>query len=362
MPKPLLTRNEYFGKSIYDPNTFRHYYASDSECAEFIRHSRVRELDNDCINAVTGIIYSPIRVYFDLTSQCNLTCKTCLNRSGNAMFDELSIRESIRVVEGMHRDSVFEIRFSGGEPTLKRGWHLIMARSQELGLVTSLNSNGVYDGNTLDKLIKIRPEETTISLDGYREGNDHIRGKGMYQRAVDSIRELSAAGCRVTINTVITGALCERDIRGLLDLTSKYCADISFFHIRPFGRATDHKDLHLNYAKLCKYYELIDKIMCDYPEARVRTRSSSLRRNSIGVGEAMAHGLLSGGADGFTRLNILPNGDIFAGGCVPYVDSMFREQLLLGNILQEDYSVLNVWRGNQKLCNIRGLSSKLAAK
>jgi MoaA/NifB/PqqE/SkfB family radical SAM enzyme len=360
--KPIFARNEFFGKTVYDPNTFEYSFISDSEYEKIRNDFEAIELNNDCSNVESGILFSPIRIYYDLTSQCNLTCKTCLNRSGSAKADELNMEESIRIVEGIHRDAVFEIRFSGGEPTMKYGWDSIMARSRALGLVTSLNSNGVYDKKTIDKLINIHPEEITISLDGCREVNDYIRGEGTYQKSIDSIKKLSISECRVTINTVITAALREHDVRELLEITNKYCADISFFHVRPFGRAAYHKDLHLDFSALCDYNDMIERIKSDYPEACVRIRSSSLRKNSIDNSASTTHGLLAGGADGFTRLNIMPNGEIYAGGCVPFVDSVFGRQLLLGNIIHEGYSVLDVWRKNLKLNYIREFSCKLASK
>ncbi len=245
--KKLKSRNETFGKTIFDPNTFRHFFLSNEQFLTFKKDNSVTEFDNQPFSENPLIIYSPIRVYFDLTSTCNLRCRTCLNTSGKPQTDELSLDDSIKVIEGLAGDFVFDVRFSGGEPTLKEGWVKILKRAKERGLTFSINSNGIYSSKTIEDLVEINPDEISISVDGFRDGNDYIRGKGTFDRATDSIRQLSMAGCRVTINTAVTSLIREDDVRKLLDFADEFCEDISFFHARPIGRASRMKDKLLNY-------------------------------------------------------------------------------------------------------------------
>jgi AdoMet-dependent heme synthase len=315
----------------------------------------VIEFNNQPFFEDKSIIYSPIRVYFDLTAACNLRCKTCLNNSGNPLNDELSLEQSIRVIKGLADNSVFDVRFSGSEPTLKEGWDIILKRAKELGLTISLNSNGVYTQNTIDKIIEISPNEISISIDGFREGNDYLRGKGTFDKATESIRQLSSAGCRVTINSVVTSLINEKDLRKLLDFANEFCYDISFFHARPIGRASKIKDKLLSYDEISSFMTKVDTLKGEYTNLQVRTRSSSLRENSITTEE---FGLMQGGSDGFTRFNIMSNGDLYAGGCVLYVNPQLKDELVLGNIVSEGYSLLNVWRNSKRLQGIRENSKK----
>lgn len=360
--KKFKSRNETFGKTVFNPNNFTHFFMDEEEFAGFKANNEVIELDNVPTIDNEGILYSPIRVYFDLTLLCNLRCRTCLNNSGNPLNDELSLEQSIRVVERLASDSVFDVRFSGGEPTLKEGWDIILKRAKELGLAISLNSNGLYNQKTVDKLIEINPDEISISLDGFREGNDYLRGKGTFDRATESIKQLSYAGSRVTINTVVTSLINEEDVRRLLDFAEEFCYDISFFHARPIGRASRIKDKLLSYDELSIFMTKVDKMKDEYPNLQVRTRSSSLRENSIASENTEQFGLMQGGSDGFTRFNIMSNGDLYAGGCVLYVNPKLRDELVLGNIVSEGYSLLNVWMNSKKLQKIRQNSKQFKEK
>lgn len=360
--KPFKSRNETFGKTIYDPNTFKHFFIPNETFLDFKKENVVEEFDNPPFFDNPSILYSPIRIYFDLTLKCNLRCKICLNKSGKPLEDELSLEDSIKVIDGLKNDSIFDIRFSGGEPTLKQGWDKILKRAKESGLTVTLNTNGIYNEKIIDKLIEIKPDEITVSLDGYKEHNDYIRGEGNFEKAINSIKLLKSAGCRVTINSAITSVFDDKDIRGLLGFADKFCDDISFFHARPIGRAADMKDKIVNYDQLDVIMKKIETMKKEYPTLAVRTRSYSLKSNSIGLEDTESFSLLEGGPDGFTRFNVMSNGDLYAGGCVPYVEPKLQNELKLGNIISENYSLLNIWRHSDKLRQIRATSSQLKHK
>lgn len=353
----FISRNEVFGKTVFDTGTFDYFFMDDDDFEIFRAAHSVKETDNTPFFEDSRILYAPIRTYFDITLGCNLRCKTCLNESGNSLEDELNTEESLNVVEGIKKDGVFSVKFSGGEPTQKDDWFKIMSRAKELGLVITMNSNGIYSSETLEKLIGLTPSEITISLDGFGKHNDIIRGRGSFEKATRSIKALSDEGIRICINTVVTDILDETDIRGLLGLAEEYCYDISFFHARPIGRAIGIKDKLLSYQALNNIMKKIDGIKGEYT-TRIETRSKSLRVNSLGS-SAEQFGLMIGGSDGFTRFNIMPDGKLYAGGCVPYVDPVMADEVVLGNIKDENYSISNIWRNSLRLWEIRELSHQL---
>jgi len=130
------------------------------------------------------IIYSPIRVYYELTTACNLRCKTCFNKSGEALKDELSSDEVIKIIEGLRKDNILDLRFTGGEITTKKGWDEILQHAKDLGFAVSMNTNAIFnDENIIDKIVEIAPNQVTLSFDGTKKTNDFIRGKGSFDRA-----------------------------------------------------------------------------------------------------------------------------------------------------------------------------------
>jgi len=360
--KKFIARNENFGMVVYDVSRLEHFFLPREEINDFISLHDVQIMDNIPFEENKEILFAPIRVYYEVTLACNLKCRTCLNNSGKSKQDELDLEQSIQVIEGLKEDSVFDVRFTGGELTQKPSWDVIMQTAKRVGLVVTLTSNGIYSPETIEKLIIIKPHETSISLDGFGIHNDYIRGKGSFEKAIESIKKLKEGGCRVTINSLITRMLDENDIKRMLNFAEIYCDDISFFHMRPIGRGTNVKEKMLDYDELHQFMEKIEKIKETHPKLKVRTRSSSLIYNSIGREQKKEFGLMEGGPDGFTRLNILSNGDLYAGGCVPYVEPRLQPKLKLGNIVQEEYSLSNIWRFNERLKRIREISSDLKKK
>jgi MoaA/NifB/PqqE/SkfB family radical SAM enzyme len=352
-----VARNELFGKTVYDFDSNNYFFMSNEEFSEFSKEHDVESLDNELIYDDNQILFAPIRSYFDITLGCNLRCKTCLNCSGKPLDGELSVEDSIKVVEGIKKDSIFEVKFSGGEPTQKKDWDKIIQSAKELGLAFSLNTNGIYAPQTLDKIIQINPDEISVSLDGSRRVNDYIRGKGQYDRALTSIREMTSAGCNVTINSVVTTEMTETDIRDMLDETSDHVSDISFFYARPIGRAKNSGLVFTNIGSANEVMQMIAKVKEEYKSTVVKTNSQNTKNNAIGSQYSKSFGLLKGGSDGFTRINVMPDGNIFAGGCALYVNPETRDEISLGNIVDENFSLLNIWHSSPLLSSIRKQSS-----
>ena len=349
-------RNENFGKTIFNNNNYDYFFIDDLEFKKFKKESKVKEKDNIPFAKEKRILFSPIRVYFDITTACNLRCKTCLNSSGNSLEDELSTEESIETIEGFGKDNVFYVKFSGGEPTQRKDWVELIKTAKDVGLIIGMNTNAIYSKETLNDMLKLDIDEISVSLDGFREQNDYIRGKGSFDKASMSIKELYSAGKKITINSVVTKKTKESDLRDLINFASKYCEDISFFHPRPIGRAKNIIDIIPNFYELNEIMKNVDKIKKDYGNFKIKSRSENLRKDLINLSSSDTK-LMVGGPDGFTRFNIMSDGKLFAGGCVPYVSDSL--DMSLGNIRDENFSLLNIWRNSSKLWDIRNLSSKL---
>jgi len=355
----LKSRNENFGKTLFDNKTGQYRFMRNNEyehIKEQVNH--ITEFNNFVDNS-NDIIYSPIKVFFDITKECNLRCKTCLNSSGKSLDDELTEEEATNVVQGLHNDAVFEIKITGGEPTMKRGWEKILGKANELGISFSVNTNGIYDKDIVDKLTETNPREISMSFDGFRDTNDIIRGKGSFEKAKKSLIDLYNNGNNITINSVITRLTTKLDIQKLLDLSNSYCSDISFFPARPLGRAVNMKDNLLDYNETSDMMDIIDEMKKKYSDFSVRTRDSSITKNSINNN---SFGLMNGGSDGFTRFNIMSNGDLYAGGCELYVNEEFAEVIKLGNIKDEFFTIKNIWNDSKKLRGIRVRSEMLKEK
>jgi MoaA/NifB/PqqE/SkfB family radical SAM enzyme len=340
--KQFVTRAESFGKVVFDRDTFGFRLMNENEYKSFVENNKenIEELDNKPFNG--DVLSAPVKLYYDLTSECNLRCKSCHNQSGFAGDDELSTEQALSVVEGVKKDNIFHIKFSGGELTQRPDWDVILTHAKELGLVTSINTNGIYNSKTLEKMISLPLDEINISLDGTKRTNDSIRGSGSYDVITSTISKLHEAGKKVTVNSLITSLTTQEDIEHLLEFGSKNSYSVDFFHVRPMGRAAKNPYLNITFDKLAQMYKTVLENKIKYPQL---IHQPKLDGNN--------EYLINGGTDGFYTFNILPNGDLFAGGCVKYVDPAQTEFMKLGNIIEEGFSVRNVWQNSPILSKLR---------
>lgn len=347
----IIYREEYFGYTRFDKKRMKHKFV---ESIEEDSNSVVLKANDDYFQ--NGLIYSPIRIYYELTSICNLNCKTCFNKSGKKRNDELNTLDVLKSLDGLRKSNVFDIRFSGGEVTMRKDWFDILKHSKDLGFATSLNTNGVYgkQSDVIDKLAKLGLEEICISIDGFKENHDYIRGDGNFKRTEESLKNLKSEGANLRINTVLT-KISSNDLEPILDLASKYVSEINFFYMRTAGRALDILDDAVSYDELVDFDIRIEKLKKNYPELRILHGSQVMVNNSISNNLNENFGLNIGGPDGFTRLNLLPNGSIWPGGYTPHI----RPDFYLGNLKENNFSLLYIWKNSEELNHFRSLSLNL---
>lgn len=355
-----ILRDEVFGVTVYDRKTLRYKLVSESELKSGISFNgqEVESCEHwigDLSSAPRDLLYSPVRVYFEATKMCNLRCPICFNSSGKRDPNEMSTKEIFWTLEGLRRDNIFDVRFTGGEFTLLPDGIDILRHAKELGFAVSLNTNGVCKDKTIiDNLAELDLSQITVSIDGIRENHDLIRGKGNYDRSVEFLKLLHERGAVLRSNTVLT-EVNTRDMASIIEAVGRYVSEMNFFHMRQVGRAQGMEKQAVTYQELAGFNDRAAKIAANYPHVNIMFGSLVTRQNSIMVND---YGLRVGGPDGLVRFNLLPDGSMCAGGYAPYINS----ELKLGNIKEDGYTVLKVWRNSQKLNAFRDFTGKLVRK
>ena len=153
----FVIRDETFGGTLYDRNLLKHQFISRDEINSGISTSGFK-VENPEIwkgnidNIPEGLLYAPTRIYFELTRECNLRCLHCFNSSAKPIPSEMNTEEMMLSLEGLRKNNVFDIRFTGGELTVRPDWFEILKRAKDLGFTVSANTNGVY--KNFDETIK----------------------------------------------------------------------------------------------------------------------------------------------------------------------------------------------------------------
>ena len=130
---------------------------------------------------------------FEVTQRCNLRCATCFfmqsfHSQGKDIPDDVLIPQ-LRALQKRHQ--IKFMSWVGGEPSLRPE---ILRAGAEIFPYNMVFSNGIIS-------IPDLPMALGISLDGPPEINDEIRGKGVYEKAIKTIREASK---KVFVQSVVT--------------------------------------------------------------------------------------------------------------------------------------------------------------
>jgi radical SAM protein with 4Fe4S-binding SPASM domain len=139
-------------------------------------------------------------LYFRLTPLCNLRCVMCGQRGDKGtMKDARAAAEAKKLLPlEVHRRLVDEIKVKkptiylwGGEPFLYPDLFPLVDCMLGAGLPVSVNTNGTLLAKKAEEIVKARWTALFVSLDGFEETNDRIRGEGSYRRVVEGFEAIN---------------------------------------------------------------------------------------------------------------------------------------------------------------------------
>ena len=81
---------------------------------------------------------------YELTLRCNLNCKHCGSNAGNPREQELSLSESMQLIDDLNELGTTMITLNGGEPFLHSNWFQIGKRIVDYGIRLAFITNGFH--------------------------------------------------------------------------------------------------------------------------------------------------------------------------------------------------------------------------
>lgn len=129
---------------------------------------------------------------------CNIQCEHCFISCSplNHNFEFMTFEKVNSYLEDSINMGVKEYYFTGGEPFMNKDIFRILKRTMEFGPATVLTNGMLIKESYAEKLKEITGNsiyslEIRVSIDGYNEGmNDEIRGKGVFKKAMQGVKEL----------------------------------------------------------------------------------------------------------------------------------------------------------------------------
>ena len=143
---------------------------------------------------------------------CSLRCSYCVAKSSpNAARRAIGLANVKRLVDEALALGFDHVFFTGGEPFLLNDIYDMLAYASARVKTTVLTNAMLLRGARLEKLKAIANDHLIIqvSLDGGRAADhDAYRGKGAWDKTVEGIQLLQAAGFRVRLGTTETPVNC----------------------------------------------------------------------------------------------------------------------------------------------------------
>jgi len=138
-------------------------------------------------------------IYF-VTTKCPLRCSHCFyNKELNANIHELTLEEVKKIINKL--PNLDSVQISGGEPFTRKDLPQIVSAFAECGVKhIGIPTNGFLTEKVIAAAKEIKemklPVSITISLDGFEETHNKIRGVNCWKRALDTFEKLKKLGIR----------------------------------------------------------------------------------------------------------------------------------------------------------------------
>ncbi len=175
-----------------------------------------------------------------LTDKCNLRCGYCVPPEGVHLLahDEvLRNEEFVRMVDLFAGLGVWKVRFTGGEPLVRKGFIDIISQIRGLHpeLELCLTTNGTLLGGHLESLADLGVRKLNISLDTLdRERYRSITGRDQIRSVLTAIdKALDLGAFNIKINAVLFRETLE-ELPELMDYAGGRGLVIRFIERMPF--------------------------------------------------------------------------------------------------------------------------------
>ena len=212
-------------------------------------------------------LHSLRQLFWECTLRCNLHCRHCgsdcqknIEKEDMPVEDFISVIDSITPHVNPHDVSVI---ISGGEPLLRNDSEECGQARYERGYPWGFVSNGFYLSRArLDNLMDAGVRSATISLDGFAEEHNWLRGnKESFERATKAIKMLAEDG--ELLWDVVT-CINRKNYPYLVTfrnfLVNLGVRNWRIFTIFPVGRAAQSPELQLTNTELIGLMEFIKRM------------------------------------------------------------------------------------------------------
>ena len=176
-----------------------------------------------------------------VTEKCNLRCTYCMPEEGvDFKHGEqiLQADEIIRVITALARMGIKKVRFTGGEPLVRKDIvKLVAGAANTAGIkAVHLTTNGILFSRYAKDLLSAGLTGVNISLDSLDADKfQRITRRTGVEKVLDSIRlALDLGFPRVKVNVVLMRGFNEDELPAFCELTKNMAVTVRFIEFMPF--------------------------------------------------------------------------------------------------------------------------------
>lgn len=158
-------------------------------------------------------------VHFQLTKNCNLRCWFCGQWGNKGFFSDsygipMTLTDWKQVADqlveyGAIAGMLPDIMLWGGEPLMAPFFDELVVYLRRKGFSLGLVTNGVLLHKHSD-LIKKEFKHVFVSVDGDRECHDAVRGKGVFDRVAENLKQIRDGNAFISLMCVISESNFEK--------------------------------------------------------------------------------------------------------------------------------------------------------
>ncbi len=217
----------------------------------------MEQFDKKSSNNITKnkIITDYIRI--SITDKCNLQCKYCVpqnNFTRHHHSEVLRDEEFIEILTVLKEFGITKARYTGGEPLVRKSITHLMNETINLGIETSITTNGLTLEKELETFKKIGVKRLNISLDTLdRDKFKEITGVDGLDKVISSIKKASEMGFKpLKINTVLMRGINHLEIDNFISFAKENDLNIRFIEFMPGEGLYNSKEYYISSEEILK--------------------------------------------------------------------------------------------------------------
>lgn len=240
-----------------------------------------------------------------LTQRCNYNCLYCHPNPKDKPIDCKIIIKFIKILSTL---GIEHIRFTGGEPFVRKDLLHIIKETKEIKNIKTINltSNGSLLSPVASKLVTAGVDGVNISIDSTNpELYKYLTGGHDLNPVIDSIKLAIKVGLKVKLNSVLLRKYWMDQVDELYELAKQNNVPVRFIELMPIGEGVNNTGVSSDEVIPYLIRKHGDPTL-SYTKGNGPAHYMSIGGVDFGFIDALSHSF----CNKCNRLRLLSNGDI----------------------------------------------------